>query len=872
VHDWTLVGRHEELATLEVLLAPTGGSAVLFGPGGVGKTRLADELAHRASERGFAIAHARATRSSAEIPLGAIAPLLPKLGDRTVNLLNAARDALAERAGGRDLLLVVDDAHLLDHMSASLVHHLVVGRAARVVATVRSGEPVSDAVTALWKEGHAERIDVGALPPEAIDELVDEALGSAVSDRTRRELHRVSSGNPLALRELVLGSLGAGTLAKADGVWRLEGALTLSSRLNDLVGERLAGLSDDEREGLELVALGEPVAVGVIERLVDDRTLGALEDRNLLRLAEEDGRLRARLVHPIHGEVARQQLGGVRRRRLLRRLADAVTAGTGPDPHDVVRVALWQLDSGAEADADTLMRATRAAIVATDWVSAERLATAAHDRRPSFAAAHCAGYAASELGHHDAADGLLVQASDMASTDEERVLAALAHSENLFRMDRGADAEALVEAVEALVDDPDWRLELAGHRATFVMLDGRPAEALALTAPARVEGAAVRPFVEAAISAVPCLAWDARPGAAIAMAERAHAAHLGIWEQQLFQSDPGIHIVTRASALLVAGRLAEAEELGRFALEVVREAGDQGGEAWLSMVVANSLHYQGRLRSAADLYRRSVELFGLVQVVGRQRWPLAGVAVCLAQLGDVAGAEAAIALADQPGQASNRFNEAALDDARAWVLVGGGEVPAALDLLDAAADRDIAISNRSSAAIALLSMVRLGRPERAVDRLEAIGADTDSDLLATLARHARAAVDGHAEALDAVATAYEGFGALLWGAEAAAGASKAWHREGHQRHAAAAAKRSDDLAARCDGARTPALLQGVRTNPLTKRELEVARLAAEGLSSREIAARLYLSARTVENHLQRSYEKLGVKGRDELATALGPSA
>lgn len=51
----------------------------------------------------------------------------------------------------------------------------------------------------------------------------------------------------------------------------------------------------------------------------------------------------------------------------------------------------------------------------------------------------------------------------------------------------------------------------------------------------------------------------------------------------------------------------------------------------------------------------------------------------------------------------------------------------------------------------------------------------------------------------------------------------------------------------------------------------MARLAAEGLS-REITARLYLSARTVENHLQRSYEKLGVKGRDELATALGPSA
>jgi DNA-binding NarL/FixJ family response regulator len=56
---------------------------------------------------------------------------------------------------------------------------------------------------------------------------------------------------------------------------------------------------------------------------------------------------------------------------------------------------------------------------------------------------------------------------------------------------------------------------------------------------------------------------------------------------------------------------------------------------------------------------------------------------------------------------------------------------------------------------------------------------------------------------------------------------------------------------------------------LTKRELEVATLAARGLSSREIAETLVVSTRTVENHLQRAYEKLGVSGRTELAGALG---
>ena len=72
--------------------------------------------------------------------------------------------------------------------------------------------------------------------------------------------------------------------------------------------------------------------------------------------------------------------------------------------------------------------------------------------------------------------------------------------------------------------------------------------------------------------------------------------------------------------------------------------------------------------------------------------------------------------------------------------------------------------------------------------------------------------------------------------------------------------------AKCDAANTPAL----HTVPvfLSPRELEVARMASQGLSSKEIARRLYLSPRTVDNHLQRVYTKLGVTGRDDLAVLL----
>ena len=80
------------------------------------------------------------------------------------------------------------------------------------------------------------------------------------------------------------------------------------------------------------------------------------------------------------------------------------------------------------------------------------------------------------------------------------------------------------------------------------------------------------------------------------------------------------------------------------------------------------------------------------------------------------------------------------------------------------------------------------------------------------------------------------------------------------------------LAALCEGARTPALTAGSEATPLTRREREVAELAARGATSRDIAEKLFVSSRTVENHLQRAYEKLGVRGRADLATALGIEA
>jgi DNA-binding CsgD family transcriptional regulator len=116
--------------------------------------------------------------------------------------------------------------------------------------------------------------------------------------------------------------------------------------------------------------------------------------------------------------------------------------------------------------------------------------------------------------------------------------------------------------------------------------------------------------------------------------------------------------------------------------------------------------------------------------------------------------------------------------------------------------------------------------------------------------------------------AFESIGAWLLAAEAAADAAVLLRRQGDARRTAGCQLRAATLARRCDGAITPALRAIETRAVLSAREIEVAALAAAGLANKEIAGRLSVSVRTVENQLQRVYTKLGLARRAELAEAL----
>jgi hypothetical protein len=110
-------------------------------------------------------------------------------------------------------VLFVDDAHLLDGGSATLLYQLALTGAATVLVTVRSGEVAPDPVVALWKDGPAERIEPCDLGDAVIEELLVKALGAPVDAASVRQLADHCRGNPMVLGELVSGALERGALA-----------------------------------------------------------------------------------------------------------------------------------------------------------------------------------------------------------------------------------------------------------------------------------------------------------------------------------------------------------------------------------------------------------------------------------------------------------------------------------------------------------------------------------------------------------------------------------------------------------------------------------------------------------------------------------
>ncbi|HMG28299.1 MAG TPA: LuxR C-terminal-related transcriptional regulator [Acidimicrobiia bacterium] len=875
---WPLVGRVTELTQVAAAMDGEAGGVLFAGPAGVGKTRLAVECLGLASQRGYRTAHVRANRSSATIPYGAFAALLPPATSRESesrgDLLRSFAEAVLEHGDGHPLMLVVDDAHDLDHASAALLLHLVLHGGVFPVVTLRTGEPAPESVVMLWKDELLDRIEVSPLTVADVAMLAADVLGGPVDGTTVHTLRTTSEGNVLFLRELILSAVASGSLTDVRGMWRLQGSLSASSRLTELVRMRLGTLDEAERHALEVVSVGEPVTFATIDALTDRACIERLESRALVDVEVDGNAGQVRMAHPLYGEVLRAELPSGRYQRICRLLADAVEGADAGElsAEDALRVGVWRLESGDTEHAHLLMTAAHQAAFAFDFRLARRLAAAAWDAGAGIEAGHLLGNMLDTLGEHDAAEEVLCAVESEARTDEERVQISEARVGNLFRgLGRTEEAEEVTLAAERAVRDPDLRAELTAQRAVHAVFAADMREALALSEPlldeTRHPG---RVVVKAALAAGTALALAGRTADAIRVADRAFELRIELGNQ-VQMAGPGVYLVARALALTEAGRLEEAEATAEAGYHGAVESQVLEGQGWFTVMLGRTCLLQGRVETAVRWLREAAVLWGELAHPSA-RWGFGGLAHALALRGDLEGAEAALEDLDAEPPTPIRMMDVDIERGRAWYTWLRGEHGRALGMLRAAADAGVDNGQYALAAGAFHDLARLGEPADAVEHLERVAEHVDGQLMPARLAHATALSKSDAAGLDDASEAFEAIGGWLFAAEAATQASTLYGREGLRRRASGSAQRARALTERCEGARSPALETGPQPAALTKREREVATLAARGMASREIAETIVVSTRTVENHLQRAYEKLGVSGRAELAAALGNDA
>ncbi|MER6434576.1 LuxR C-terminal-related transcriptional regulator [Streptomyces sp900105245] len=873
--QWRLAGRSEELKAFDHAWGARRCQVVVVaGSAGVGKTRLAEECLARVMKDGWKGARATATAAAAAVPLGAVAHLIPDgvdLSDPVAGFAQVAR-ALAGTRKDRRWALLIDDLHLLDTSSAVLLRQLLDARVIRMIATLRVGEVVSAAVNAVAiSSDQVHRIDIAPFGHTQVEQVLHTALGQPVGRRTLYALYSASGGNALYLRELVEGALAAGTLTSDGEIWELtEGSLATTPRLTELINARLSSTDSDARNVLEFLALCEPLPLShVAAAATSPQTLSSLESHSVIKVTQDGKRTFVSLAHPLYGEILRAGTPPLRRRQLLLAQVERTQRFGARRREDAVRLASWQLAASNTAAPDLLVRAATLARHTHDLPRVVALLQVLPEAFQTIGTRLMLAEAVWELGNPQGADAVLVKAESQSVAESE--LLSIAFVRCIIRYYSLNSTDQALDIIEktrphvlsnagqrALNVTEGWLRAVSGQIVKGLeILDALEPDVMqAADVNVWIWGAAIKTFALAAVGrAEEAAAWAA------------HAHSIFVHEQKnAILPHPSAFYMAKVLAETESGRIMRARALGERAYNEMVVAGEPFAVAYLAFYLARAEYTAGHLATARRWYAEAARLAFESQHTSARQMVLSGLAASAALLGDLDTAERAKSQAAISPRLGIYPGEERLGEA--WLHAVRGNLSRARSVLHEAAIDAQKAGSVSSEMLLLTEIARLGDAAVVTDRVTELAELSQGGLATARAHFVHALATNNADLLARSASELETIGADLLAAEAAAQAASNYHCAGDKRRAAATTNHAASLADRCEGAQTPLLAPPQAASSLTKREREVAFLAAGGYPSKDIAEALHLSVRTVDNHLQHAYTKIGVTTRQQLASAL----
>jgi DNA-binding CsgD family transcriptional regulator len=898
VHEVGLVGRDDDVGRIIAKKAAGAAGVVLSGPAGIGKTALAAQTAHMF---GFAVERVRASHAASGIPLAAFGHLLdlPALPAETTTaaLIAQVKRNLTERAVDTGLVLVVDDADLLDDASAVVIDDLAGTAQMFFLVTHRAGTVLPEA---LARRGFA-KIAVGPLTAHDVRVLSGDLIGGPLVEIDAISIHTLTNGNPLFVREMLLGAIEGKQLTRSPEGFRLGTKIDTHGTLGDVIEARLGRLSTEQRRALELVALAGPTELDLLDRLIDQDTLVTLEERELIVTEWRGTQATARVAHPLHVEHFRARLTPLRTRQISSALLDALALHTGTRAEDPLRVALWKLERGDDLDANTLMTAVASAhsqlqehvldlmggrlpeqtkridalidrFERDDRRNAEglfRIAQAAWNADPT--AETGLNLISLPLAHAMPAanaTALFDEIATLVTTDQHRRL--LAHELSGFQLWQRHDLDAALATLDAAaktLTDRNERAFLQASRAGYILHSGDPMLARRWTKPIwDDQSLASEPRALSAASLTGACALLGRFEEGLSIIEAASA--LALADAQHDYRILGDLMYAKVGTLIGAARYAEAAAVANDVFGLSLEFDSIVGVAQFGVWIGCISLYRGHVRAAIEHLEQMDRLLHHSDDIGVRAQLLGNLASAYALAGKTTKARQYLDMA-RSQQYMKRFYDGDIDIAEAWIAAAEGDRLLGAKLAMAAAEGARETESIAYATNAATVAGRLGSPH-AAGLLKRIAATSEGPL-ASLALETLTAKRCHdASTLDDLSGQHAELLLDLQAAECAAAASTEWRDQGDNERALASLEKAREHLARCDGARPPTLERDAEPHTrLTRREREIARLAARGDSTAAIAEQLFLSARTVESHLYKVFTKLGVTKRTELSVALG---
>jgi len=901
-----LVGRDAELRQLHTALATASehGAAVLVtGQPGIGKTSLLDAVVREARSRSYRTLAVTGLESESQLPYAGLHQLLQPVLEASGKLPGPQRTALLTALGMRDgtppdtflvalatlnlideasderpIVLVADDMQWLDAPTASVLTFIA-----------RRLESTHILLVIALPEGYQSPVLSAHLPEIRVEPLTDaaskELLDSVAPDldlQTRRLILAESLGNPLALLELPRALKQQGTDGR-EGALR---SLPLTERLVRTFSARAASLAENTQAALLFAALDKDPSVSDILRALtsqvgDKATVDVFQpglDAGLISITGAVVRFR----HPLIRSALDQSASAAQRRNAHLVLAEVVT---DPDRRAWHRAkSVLGVDERAAEDLEALAnRAQDRGATATALGALELAASLTPDGSERGRRLLAAAELAFQLGDKSAVGRLLDGAATLSLTPHD--VGRVAWLREIFYDGAPGDPDGVARLVTVACD-----AAARGDRDLSLNL---------------LQGAALRcwwadPGVEARMRVVEAVEGvfgndtDPRALEIVALAAPIDAAARIVTRvreaAKVDSSDPS-QTQLLAFAAYVAGDIGLAMELMDGAAPILRAQGRLGLLTQLLVVRSWAAINSGQLSDAAQAAEEG-ERFALE--TEQPIWAAMGQiarAVVLGLQGEEAASERLIAEANGSLIGARLSILLAKSEfARGVIAATAGRQSDAVDhflrvfLPDSPAYHEIVA--RAASPFVIDAAVRAGRIEdawRLMDQLEALARRTPAPVVHIGLRFGRAllAKDSEAEHFYEAALAADPqwpFDHAL--AEMSYGA---WLRRRRRitesrPHLRAARDTFDALGVQpwADKARAEMRASGERDAepapasrvPLTPQELQIAQLAASGLSNRQIADRLFLSHRTVGAHMYHLFPKLGIVSRSELGRAL----